>query len=72
MKNLVRLGAVVLFAGAISLTSCKNEECYECAAFTDASGVEISAEEYCGDEGSLSVSASVAAFELLGGTCTKK
>jgi len=72
MKNLVRVCALLLFVGAIGLTSsCKKDKCYTCSEVTDPVTGDVLAAEFtiCDDETGSGLTMS--AHELLGGTCTE-
>jgi len=76
MKNLIRVGVLLLFVAgiAMSTTSCKKDKCYECSEYTDINGDTQPAIELCEDElgGSIATDLAVTAQRALGATCTER
>lgn len=67
-------GAILAIAVILVLSSCGGDnECFECAAYTDASGAEVAAAEFCEDDfGSGILFDTAIAAQNLVTTCTKK
>ncbi len=81
MKNYVKsFMAIALFAMAFSLTSCGDDDCYDCVGFDDGMGNSLESLSFCegdddGNGGTIDSDAAdeaIEIFEALGGTCTKR
>lgn len=78
MKNLLKTSFVLFFFAALSLgfTSCGGDDCYECLGddtLEDLGTICVGDDDGAGGEvTSEQLEQAVAAYELFGGTCTKK